>query len=270
MKNIALVITVLLMVTITSCKKKKLEIPVKEEVFSSSIVQDDYKLHISLPKNYSENNKYPVVFLLDGDWYIDYFSKELNKLITSGEVPPSILIGVGYTDENDLWKKRFRDYTYPKSSNYETPTGQADNFHAFLHQELIPKIEKEYSVDSNKYVLMGHSLSGLNVFYNLFQSTESKFSGYVALSSSIWWENGYSFALEEEMNNTITDLPVKLYIAYGSAESGSLAAYNEEMMTRLKSRNYPNLQLETNVFKGASHRQVSWDGLREGAIFTLN
>lgn len=117
---------------------------------------------------------------------------------------------------------------------------------------------------------MGHSLGGLSMFYNMFKYPNPKFDGFAALSPSIYWGEGYSFALEENYSQSHSDFDTKLYIAYGTAESGSLAAHTAEMMERIENRNYPSLKLKTDVFIGASHRQVAWEGFRNGMIYFLN
>jgi predicted alpha/beta superfamily hydrolase len=273
------------MLLIGACKKENLsQVSLSKETFYSSIVKDDYILYSILPSDYSEEKSYPLVFFLDGDWYYEFFEKEINRLIKSKEIPPCIVIGLGYpldggfkelcshcTDaEDDIIVNRIRDYTYPMSPTATIQTGGAPTFARVLNEELIPKIESEYSIDTNQIHLMGHSLGGLGVLYNLFQTPTSQFDGFAALSGSLYWGGGGIFALETAYHQQHSDLDTKLYIAYGSAESGSLVAHNAEIIERLEKRNYPSLKFKSRLFKGASHRQVSWDGFREGLKYLLN
>jgi len=273
-----------LVVLLNSCKKENIDfITIEKEEFHSNIIDDEFELFYLLPKDYSSSADYPVIVFLDGNWYSEFFRDEVNKLIESNQIPPAIVVGVGYpmdggykelcshcTDaEDDILIPRFRDFTYPKIDTWTIPTGEGDKFAEFLNEELVPKIENEYSIDTNRLFLMGHSLGGLSMFYNMFEYPNPKFDGFAALSPSIYWGEGYSFSLEENYSQNHSDFNTKLYIAYGTAESGSLAVHTDEMIERIENRNYPSLQLKTEVFVGASHRQVAWEGFSEGMIFLL-
>ena len=164
---------------------------------------------------------------------------------------------------------RFRDYTFPEDPEYDIVNGDADRFSQFLKEELVPKIEADYSVDRSKMVLMGHSLGGLNTLYNMLQ-LDSPFMGYVAVSSSIWWNNGFLFGIEEQFFTDATDLPANLYISVGGDEPPSMTALNEAFIERLNTRNYDRLKLESQFFEGASHSQVPMIGFKNGIQFVLN
>lgn len=268
-----------------SCENRRVEtISIEIKEFHSDIIDDEFELFYLFPKDYSSSSSYPLIVFLDGNWYYEFFRDEVNKLVESGQIPPAILVGIGYPqdggykelcphctdDEDDILIPRFRDYTYPTIDRWTIPTGQGDKYAAFLNEELLPYLEKKLAFDQNKVFLMGHSLGGLSTFYNMFTYSNPKFAGYAALSASLYWGEGYTFQLEEEYSLRHSNLNTKLYIAYGTAESGSLAVHNAEMIERIKNRNYPSLNLKAEVFKGASHRQVSWEGFREGMIFLLN
>jgi predicted alpha/beta superfamily hydrolase len=267
MKKTALLFLVIFV--FVSCEKQEFEFQgsKSENIFYSNTVNDDFKIHTYLPLDYSTNIEYPIIFLLDGDWYFEDFTKELNDLIQGGVIEPSILIGIGYLE--NVEEKRFRDYTFPQDLEYEIDNGQADEFQVFLKNELMPYVASEYSTDSTKYVLMGHSLGGLNTLYNMMQ-VNSPFSSYVAVSSSVWWSNGYLFGMEEQLFNDVIDLPVNAYIAVGGDEPPSMTILNEELIERLSSRNYNSLRLTSEFFMGASHSQVPMIGFKNGIEFVLN
>jgi predicted alpha/beta superfamily hydrolase len=259
----------LIIFVFVSCEKHEFEFEGAKSAtsFYSNTVNDDFKIHTYLPPGYSTSIEYPIIFLLDGDWYFEDFTKELNDLVQGGIIEPSILIGIGYQEK--LEEKRFRDYTFPQDPEYDIENGQADVFSDFLKDELIPHVASEYSTDSSKYVLMGHSLGGLHTLYNMLKAN-SPFSSYVAVSSSVWWSNGYLFGLEEQFFNDATDLPVSAYIAIGGDEPPSMTILNEELIERLSTRNYTSLRLSSEFFTGASHSQVPMIGFRNGIQFVLN
>lgn len=267
MKKIQLLFIIL--ISLIACEKHEFDFQgtKSESKFYSSTIEDDFTIYTYLPANYSSDTEYPVIFLLDGDWYFEKFVLELNDLIQSGQIEPSILIGIGYRSNAD--EKRFRDYTFPNDPDYDVENGEADKFNSFLKDELIPKIEIDYSTDRSKMVLMGHSLGGLNTLYNMLQSN-SPFSGYVAVSSSIWWNNGFLFGLEEQFFNDNTDLPANIFIAVGREEPPSMTILNETFIERLNTRNYIGLRLKSEFFKGASHSQVPLIGFKNGIQFVFD
>ncbi len=260
----------LLITGLVSCKKYSFELTGTTQVatFRSQIVNDEFKIYTHLPDDYSVNADYPVIFLLDGDWYFEDFARELNDLILSGTVEPAILVGIGYTEKVDA--KRFRDYTFQKDPEYDLATGEADNFRTFLQSELLPKIRSDFSTDSSKYVLMGHSLGGLNALYLLLQNPKSPFSGFVSISPSLWWGNGALFGLEQQKAISTTNLAAKVYLAVGQDEPPSMTILASEMIERLESRNYDQFQMDAAFFPGASHSQVPLTGFRNGILYVLN
>ena len=262
----------LLLVTVigfSSCNRYEFEFQgtTEERFFQSVTVQDEYKIFYYLPANYDPNNKYPLIFLLDGNWYFDEFTKTLNDLVQGGSVEPAIVIGLGYAE--DVGGRRFRDYTFPADPEYDIANGEADKFSEFLKTELIPELEAEYSTDTSKYVLMGHSLGGLNTLYNMLQ-TDSPFSGYVAVSSSVWWNDGFLFGMEEQFFNASSDLNAKAFISIGGDEPPSMTILNEEIIERLNGRNYNGFSLKSEFFTGGSHSQVPMLGFEKGIQFVLN
>jgi predicted alpha/beta superfamily hydrolase len=264
-----ILIVLLLLIGLFSCEKQEFDFQgsISERNFYSGIVEDDFRIFTYLPPNYDSNNEYPVVFLLDGDWYFDDFTQEMSDLIQGGNIKPSIIIGIGY--QENIEAKRFRDYTFPQDPDYDIENGQADTFGQFLESELIPQIESDYSTDSSQYVLMGHSLGGLNTLYNMLK-VGSPFSGYVAVSASVWWGNSFLFGLEEQLFNDSNDLQANAYIAVGGDEPPSMTILNEELIERLNSRNYSNFMLESEFFSGASHSQVPMAGFMNGIQFVLS
>ncbi|MEM7370486.1 MAG: alpha/beta hydrolase-fold protein [Bacteroidota bacterium] len=232
------------------------------------IVGDDYRIHTFLPPNYSPDQAYPTIYLLDGDWFTEDVAKEMERMIHEKTIPSCILIGIGYPENAGL--KRFRDYTFSADSEYSFQTGEAHAFYTFVEEELIPWIDQQYLTDTTKRVLMGHSLGGLNTYYHLFQFPQTSFSGFVPVSASLWWKDTQAFALEEELKSRVAELPVQVYMAIGGDEPPSMTAINEEMVERMDSRQYSGLELEYIFYKGASHSQVPLQGFMDGLTFTLN
>jgi len=166
----------------------------KENTFRmySKNVSDTFTISVNLPNDYNEqqSEKYPVVYLLDANLYFDIIATTLNKYSEVGLAPSVILVGIGYKDFPTMDSLRNRDDTYPTAiPEYEmSVSGGADKFLSFINNELVPKIDKEYKVDTSKRVLMGHSLGGYFTAYSFLQFLTGKvngFNSYIAASPSI-------------------------------------------------------------------------------------
>jgi len=111
----------------------------KYQVVRSQVLNEDRLLFVHLPPDYAESRvSYPVLYLLWVDIY-NYFADAAiitEKLGSSGEAPPMIIVGVANTD-------RYRD-SLPVKNRDTGQGGGADNFLRFLGDELIPHIDKTY------------------------------------------------------------------------------------------------------------------------------
>ena len=81
----------------------------------SAVTGRDYLLLVSLPRGYSSSGKtrFPVLYVLDGN---DEFARAVeaqHKLQGAHEVPPLIVVGVGYAGRfnADPSERRWADYT---------------------------------------------------------------------------------------------------------------------------------------------------------------
>jgi predicted alpha/beta superfamily hydrolase len=252
------------------CQKEALsQLGIYEEIdFRSERLAEDFQIFTFLPPNYSEQRNYPIVYLMDAEWYFEKTVRDLEVSMASGKLPECILVGVGYQNFDE--SKRFRDYTFPADEEYDILTGQADRYHEFLEKDLLPFMEAQYRVDTTQRILMGHSLGGLNTIYSLFQQRGTAFSGFVALSPSLWWADQYIFGLEETLRQPNMETSREVYIGVGTDEPPSMTILAEEMAERLQQPDYLNWQVRLHLYKGASHGQTPDKGFLDGLAFILN
>ena len=170
--------------------------------FYSKTVKDTFKIFICLPKNYDKNkDTYPAVYVLDANVAFDMIST-LMKLISNGlDCKQAIYIGVGYKDFMVMDSLRGRDYSYPQKDGIPG-SGGGKLFTAFLRNELIPYIDSAYRTKSADNTLIGHSLGGYYVFYNMLSSAvEDKpmFKNYIAGSPFVI-NDKYLVDLEQKLS----------------------------------------------------------------------
>jgi predicted alpha/beta superfamily hydrolase len=263
------------------CSKKdqknflEVHIPGTEiQTIHSVSVNQTFSLFVSLPEDYRVTTKtYPVLFMLDANSEFGIVTQILRLMRITKELPDMVVVGIGYPEEKDkiIWALRSRDLTPTPDPEYDKemqelypdmpdiPSGGAPRFLKSLTKEVIPLILSRYRIKTDSMILAGHSLGGLFALYTLFTQPNA-FSHYIIGSPSIWWDSNYLFSLEEEYAAAHDDLPAFLFLSVGGEESGkapyAMVPNMKKMEEKLRSRNYPNLHLETKVFEEETHMSV--------------
>lgn len=226
----------------------------------------DYDIYVQLPAGYAENTwkKYPVLYVLDGQWDFKLLNSIYGGLLYDQFVPEMLIVGITYSGSNpDYEGLRAMDLT-PVRVNYHPGSGDAPKFHAFLKDELIPFIESNYRVDSSQRILMGSSYGGLFTLYALFTEPEL-FTGYVSASPAVPYGTQFVFTQEKEYFSKHKDLPVSLFISVGSLEE--LAIPVESFMKIVEERGYTGLTLKTMVIDGERHAGNKPEAFNRGFRF---
>ncbi len=228
-------------------------------LLSSKKVSDDFKIDISLPKRYYESDeKYPAVYVLDGNRNFSIVAGIMKLLYTGMDAPKVIVVGIGYKTDLEHAKFRSRDYLPTVSKNLAY-SGEASKFLSFLEEELIPSIEDNYRVNEDR-LLSGMSYSGLFTMYTLF-TKPTLFNNYLIGSPSLYYDNEVIFKYEEAYAKKHHDLAVNVFISVGTLEAGyemfpRMVANVEKISEILKSRKYHNLALTTHIFENETHFSV--------------
>jgi len=148
---------------------------------SSKILGEERPIWIYLPPGYDTvRDTYPVFYLLDGDIQFHHVSGIVDFLSYFSHMPRMILVAVPNID-------RERDFL-PTSVDNWPPVAAADKFHAFLKEELIPHIDKQYRARPYR-ILCGHSYGGLFCIDAFFRDPDL-FTVYISISPSLSWNNG--------------------------------------------------------------------------------
>lgn len=212
----------------------------------------DYDMYVALPSNYGReaDRKYPVLYVLDGQWDFKLLLSIVGGLVYDKFMPPVIIVGITYSgNAPDYETLRAMDYTPAKDAKVRG-SGDADRFLAFLKKDLLPTVERSYRVDSSRRVLMGSSYAGLFTLHALFTEPQL-FSAYISGSPAVTYADGFAFRQELEYSRNHRALPAQLFIGVGGIES--LAGPVQEIGRTIAARNYDGLQLENRVIEGERH-----------------
>lgn len=153
----------------------------------SEVLGESRKIYVQIPSGFNptENQKYPVAFILDGEIFLPTVN-EVQNYYGGGFTPEMVLVGIA-NDQN-----RVRDLTTSTiTTKYGMPfnerNGEADNFRKFIQKELIPYIESKYPV-TNYRTLIGHSYGGLFTISTLIHHPHL-FANYLAIDPSLDWDH---------------------------------------------------------------------------------
>ena len=186
MKKITL-FTILLIGSLTFAFAGGHEYIIGEQItFKSEVLNEDRSVIVFTPDTYNTNQaSYPVLYLLDGGTHFHHASGIVQFLSAQGLIPEMIVVAVQNVD-------RTRDFS-PTQVEDRPATGGAEKFMAYLENELILFINKNYRAVSYD-ILMGHFFGGEFATYALLNRPQV-FDAYIAVSPYMMYDN--SVMIEE-------------------------------------------------------------------------
>ncbi|MBU0550100.1 hypothetical protein KKB55_08800 [Myxococcota bacterium] len=234
----------IMLIAITACSYDK---KIEKHTFISEENGLEYTANVLLPDGYDSNKTYPVIYLLDGYFWFDYLGDQVYELLDDNEIVDVILVGIEYekypislSNSGKITELRTYDLTYPEDndSGLGMSSGGAVDFYHLIKNQIIPKIEEEYLVDSKNRSLFGHSLAG---YFSLFQmvnfNEEALFKNIASISPSIWWSDSILFDLESK--SSYSDNKFNLYMGIGSMEGVLMNVLFDEFALRVKEHDMP-------------------------------
>jgi len=239
----------------------------------------------------------PVLYVLDANLFFGT-AVEMTRIMSQlyGELPPLLVVGIAYdTDSPRLQAElRARDFTPTADAGFGAMAralpgapppslpegrrlGRADDFLAFLADEVRPFVERRYAVSDRGSILFGSSLGGLFALHAMLERPDA-FDAYIAVSPAIWWNGSRLLAREEELAERRGDLDTTLFLAVGGEEERAdvpmLATFqmitNMDLLAeRLSGRGYASLVLDRFVAEGETHTTVVPVALTRGLRFVF-
>ncbi len=236
-----------------------------------------YKLYVALPSGYdSTRQRYPVVYLLDADYSFAIARNIVEHLSDRGHLRQAIVVGIAYAGPPAYQVNRTRDYTptHILTGGYgpeaQAVSGGAPAFRRFIAEDLVPYIAHTYRA-SDERILVGHSYGGL--FASWVALTQpSLFTGYIAVSPSLWYDSGMMFRLERSAIDGRDDLPIRMYMAVGSREINSernMVTDLQRFASALEMQRWPHLALAWQVDENETHNSIFPRALSDGLRYVM-
>jgi predicted alpha/beta superfamily hydrolase len=236
---------------------------IRDSIYSN-VLKETRAIQVVIPKGYEsqKNAKYEVLYVLDGEWYMEQIPFIYNFAFNAKFVPENIfvLIPNKYLDGVNL---RDRDFS-PTKIDDDSISGGADNFHAFLKNELIPYVEKKYPTNGQRS-LVGSSFSGLFSVY-AFVKEPALFQSYIASDPNLNWDNNYVSHLAAKRLPSFEEVESTLFFA--GLEKSSKAMGSKFMDSVLIANAPVGLRWKFIEYANETHYSVQHKAFYDGIRFS--
>ncbi|ONG50293.1 hypothetical protein BKE38_18660 [Pseudoroseomonas deserti] len=254
-----------------------------------------FRVFLHVPDGAPPPGGWPLVTVLDANAVMGLVVDTLRLLAflprEAGIRSAAVVAGIGYRSEGpyDLARRSY-DLTPPPQRELPAAEGRparriggADALLDFIEAVAKPLAARAAPVDATRQALLGHSLGGLCTLHALFTRPKA-FSGYVAGSPSIWWQEGAILA-EAGRFAARADRPAgrRLLLTVGGHEQAPapwhdpawgprMAAIRmvdnaREMADRL--RPLPGLEVDFALLPGEGHMSAFPQAVQRGLRFLL-
>lgn len=215
----------------------------KFDNIKSEKLGEERRITIGLPESYeaNPNKKYPVLYLLDGDYLFDAFSGAVSYGAYWDDLPEMIIIGIHQNKDGE----RYEDCTIEQVSGL--PDEKGAKFFEFIGAELIPYVEKNYRTSPFR-MIAGHDTTASFINFYLYKDAPL-FKGYICLSPE----------LAPKMEIRIPEKFAKVkepFFYYLSAADGDIKSIKEpieKLDSNIKIANNPLVNYKYDLFKNSTH-----------------
>lgn len=263
-----------------------------------------YTIDVSLPRGHERrpDARYPVILVVDGNLLFDIAQVVAHGRFTTmaSVLPPSILVGVGYPDDEGMaafYSRRNHDFhgdwamTDPLGRvlhgyfdamkkaegkpKMEMRAGGYRRFMAFLRDELLPSLAARYPIDlEGRHTLIGDSSGGHFVLRALYDPA-SPFRRYVCISPGFGSAEGAIQRAEAEYAAAHDDLDVDLFICCGQVEvagdpAGALCRFGSGVTwvaEQFGVRRWPSARVQWEVMGYEDHASIAPRAVAAGLRF---
>lgn len=186
----------------------------------SKIMGEQRTILISTPPGYERGaERYPVLYMTDGDAHLTHTRGTVDFLASNGLMPQLIIVGVTNTDRTrDLTPTHVATRTIA-GRVFENPTsGGAARFLDFFAQELFPYVDAHYRTLPLR-LFSGHSFGGLFALNALFARPEM-FQTVLSVSPSLNWDDDLPIRQAGAFFEKRSELDSMLFVAMADEEEG--------------------------------------------------
>ena len=242
------------------------KLQLKEHIISSRVLNEERVITIYKPPVHPEyaNVVSPVIYVLDGEFYIDYVSSMISLVCERFVTMPPITV-VSIHNINGLSRNRDMLPIIAKDSSIFKTSGGAEKFLQFIRDEVFPFVEKDQRKTPYR-VLIGHSLGGFLTMHTFLQHPDM-FNAYLASDPSLWVNNNEYMKVVETTIAGIAERNKRLF--FSAMNSPNLLPNAKKLDTLLLSRKLRGLYHKFIYYPGEIHTSVFMKSYYDGLRFIL-
>ncbi|MEN1784623.1 MAG: alpha/beta hydrolase-fold protein [Bacteroidota bacterium] len=221
---------------------------VKKEIFESFKLQERRDVSYYFPESYDENQKYPLILVLDADDLFDLVVANVKLNSKYQRMPECIVVGV-HQEEDEL---RWDDCDFEQTTGL--PTDKGGKFYEFLGTELIPYLDTSYNTAPFK-MFVGYDITANFGNYFLFKD-RSIFSAYISISPVLATD------MESRVPSRLLDLKQEIFYSL-IIEKEKTEDRNRilQMNNAIASLQKDNLHYSFDEYEGPDHTSIMTYGL---------
>jgi predicted alpha/beta superfamily hydrolase len=232
-----------------------------------------YEVWIDLPTSYGSTEQLlPVLFVTDANYSFPLIRSIRNRLGAGGQnIEDFVIVGLSYATGDSPVDSRNLDYTptdalkNPANTLRGKAYGGATVYADYLRQQVIPFVLQHYRVDAKRKLFVGHSYGALLGAHILLTQPDT-FDTYILSGPSLWFDDKYLFKLEQQYAARNKDLKARVQLYAAEYERlkpeprylkrRDMVADMQQFELMLQRRNYPSLQLASQVIADEDHLSV--------------
>lgn len=207
---------------------------------NSNILNQKRKLYVSLPENYNEEIKYPVIYVTDAHSlsHFEIVKQTIRQQSNFLNFPECIVIGIYHIGEN---RNDELDITYSE---------KGQKFKNYIFDEVIPMVDKNYSTSSFR-AIFGHSNGAEYNHYLMFEKN-NPFDAFINISENlIDLENGNVDPIRNKFIEFLTNnkKSIKYFVASSKYDNPNRYPSGLEIEKIIKSIANENLSFQQKFYK---------------------
>lgn len=222
-----------------------------------------HHVYVRLPEGHdaAANQRYPVVYVLDGDSLFPILAPTHLFLGYDEKLPEAIVVGIAYGGFDPSINKRDVDFT---GQGADTLPGQggADDFQRFLRDQLLPEVEGRYRADATRRVLVGQSRGGYFVLWSALNDPDL-FWGRIASNPAFAPAREQLFAAPAAYHRD----DLRVVVASGARDTAERVRNAGEWSATWKARPDAPWELELVVLPEGTHAASIGDAYRRAMLW---
>ncbi|MEM9719950.1 MAG: alpha/beta hydrolase-fold protein [Bacteroidota bacterium] len=226
----------------------------------SEVFQETRQFAVYAPEGYTASeNRYPILYVLDGEWNFHFVTGLVKQLISSGDIPPMLVVGVYH-------KNRNKELTPPGPNGPSGNFGGAGKLLTHLVDELHPYMTKQYRTQPYS-LLLGHSFGGLFSLYAM-REKPSFFQAILSLSPSLGRNDEFELQQAQSFFTNNPTYSESLFLALGN-EGGATYYSTQKYVKELFEKEELPMRFSFEHFEKEDHISMTIPGIWKGLKFVF-